>query len=63
MACYFLDRYGDDAEAAYARTRRASAWSSFVSGRFFDARTFAAQFGTQEARDHLLEGLTKAGFH
>jgi hypothetical protein len=29
---------------------------------FFDARTFAAQFGTQEARDHLLEGLKKAGF-
>jgi class 3 adenylate cyclase/TolB-like protein len=30
---------------------------------FFDAQTFAAQFGTQEARDHLLEGLKKAGFH
>jgi adenylate cyclase len=30
---------------------------------FFDARTFAGQFGTQEARDHLLEGLQKAGFH
>jgi adenylate cyclase len=30
---------------------------------FFDARTFAGQFGTQEARDHLREGLTKAGFH
>jgi adenylate cyclase len=29
---------------------------------FFDARTFAAQFGTQEALDHLLEGLKKAGF-
>jgi class 3 adenylate cyclase/TolB-like protein/Flp pilus assembly protein TadD len=29
---------------------------------FFDARTFAAGFGTQEARDHLLEGLKKAGF-
>jgi hypothetical protein len=29
---------------------------------FFDARTFARQFGTQEARDHLLEGLKKAGF-
>jgi len=28
---------------------------------FFDARTFAAQFGTQEARDHMLEGLKKAG--
>jgi TolB-like protein/class 3 adenylate cyclase/Tfp pilus assembly protein PilF len=30
---------------------------------FFDARIFAAQFGTQEARDHLFEGLKKAGFH
>ena len=30
---------------------------------FFDAGTFAGQFGTQEARDHLLEGLKKAGFH
>ena len=30
---------------------------------FLDARTFAAQFGTQEARDHMLEGLKKAGFH
>jgi adenylate cyclase len=30
---------------------------------FFDARIFAGQFGTQEARDHLFEGLKKAGFH
>jgi adenylate cyclase len=30
---------------------------------FFDARIFAAQFGTQEARDHMLDGLKKAGFH
>ena len=30
---------------------------------FFDARTFATQFGTQEARDQMLEGLRKAGFH
>jgi tetratricopeptide (TPR) repeat protein len=29
---------------------------------FFDARIFSAQFGTQEARDHLLDGLKKAGF-
>jgi len=28
----------------------------------FNLRRFAAQFGTQEARDHILEGLTKAGF-
>jgi len=30
---------------------------------FFDAQRFAAQFGTQPARDHLLQGLKKAGFH
>jgi adenylate cyclase len=29
---------------------------------FFDAEQFAAQFGTQEARDHMLDGLKKAGF-
>jgi TolB-like protein/Tfp pilus assembly protein PilF len=28
---------------------------------FLDARTFAAQFGTPEARDRMLEGLKKAG--
>jgi TolB-like protein/Tfp pilus assembly protein PilF len=27
-----------------------------------DGRTFANQFGTQQARDHVLEGLRKAGF-
>ena len=27
-----------------------------------NARTFAGQFGTEEARDHVLEGLKKAGF-
>jgi hypothetical protein len=27
-----------------------------------DARTFADQLGTQEARDHIFEGLQKAGF-
>jgi tetratricopeptide (TPR) repeat protein len=30
---------------------------------FLDAQIFAAQFGTQEARDHMLDGLKKAGFH
>jgi len=30
---------------------------------FFNAQIFAGQFGTQEARDHMLEGLKKAGFH
>jgi hypothetical protein len=29
---------------------------------FFDPRTLAGQFGTQQARDHMLEGLKKAGF-
>jgi hypothetical protein len=29
---------------------------------FLDARTFAAQFGTEEARDQILKGLKKAGF-
>ena len=30
---------------------------------FLDAERFAAQFGTQEARNKMLEGLKKAGFH
>ena len=30
---------------------------------FFDAVAFAAQFGTQDAREHMLEGLKKAGFN
>jgi hypothetical protein len=29
---------------------------------FFDRHRFAAQFGTQKARDDLLDGLKKAGF-
>ena len=29
---------------------------------FLDARTFAAQFGTEEARNQVLEGMKKAGF-
>jgi tetratricopeptide (TPR) repeat protein len=29
---------------------------------FFNAQIFARQFGTQEARDHMLDGLKKAGF-
>ena len=32
------------------------------SSPFLDARTFAAQFGTEEARNYMLEGLKKAGF-
>jgi len=28
-----------------------------------DARTFAAQFGTEEARNYMPEGMKKAGFH
>jgi hypothetical protein len=37
-----------------------------VTGRLWpllDAGTFAGQFGTEEARDHMLDGLKKAGFH
>ncbi len=30
---------------------------------FLSAERFASQFGTQEARDHMLDGLKKAGFH
>ena len=30
---------------------------------FLDVARFAGQFGTQAARDHMLEGLKKAGFH
>jgi adenylate cyclase len=29
---------------------------------FLDAERFASQYGTQTARDHMLEGLKKAGF-
>jgi class 3 adenylate cyclase/TolB-like protein/Tfp pilus assembly protein PilF len=29
---------------------------------FFDTERFAGQFGTQEARDHMMDGLKKAGF-
>ena len=47
---------GRDQDAESERAVLSHLWS------FFDARTYAAQFGTQEARDHLLEGLKKAGF-
>jgi adenylate cyclase len=30
---------------------------------FLSAERYASQFGTQTARDHILEGLKKAGFH
>ena len=30
--------------------------------QFLDARTFATQFGTEEAQNFMLEGLKKAGF-
>jgi hypothetical protein len=29
---------------------------------FLSTERFAGQFGTQQARDHMLEGLKKAGF-
>jgi hypothetical protein len=37
-----------------------------VAGRLWpllNARTFADQFGTEEERNKMLEGLKKAGFH
>jgi TolB-like protein/lipoprotein NlpI len=53
--------------AAYAQTGRSqdAERERAVVARlwpFFDLRTFAAQFATQEARDHMLDGLKKAGF-
>ncbi len=30
---------------------------------FLSAERFASQFGTQQARDHMLDGLKRAGFH
>ena len=53
--------------AAYAQTGRpqdAERERAIVARLwpFFDPRTFAAQFATQEGRDHMLGGLKKAGF-
>ena len=53
--------------AAYAELGRAqdAAGERVVTTRlspFFDPDRFASQFGTQEARDRILEGLRKAGF-
>jgi adenylate cyclase len=53
--------------AAYAemgRTEDAAGERAIVGhlAPFFDAERFAAQYGTQEARDHILDGLNKAGF-
>jgi TolB-like protein/tetratricopeptide (TPR) repeat protein len=53
--------------AAYAALNRpedAKRERAIVAGLWpsLDARTFAAQFGTEEARSHMLEGLKKAGF-
>jgi len=47
---------GRDQDAEGERAALSHLWP------FFDARTFAAQFGTQEVRDQLLDGLKKAGF-
>jgi hypothetical protein len=44
-------------------TADAGAMPSRASRRSLMPAIFAAQFGTQEARDHLLEGLNGAGFH
>ena len=48
-----MDRPKDAERARIAVIRR----TPFVS-----VERFAGQFGTQEARDHMLEGLKKAGF-
>jgi TolB-like protein/class 3 adenylate cyclase/Flp pilus assembly protein TadD len=53
--------------AAYGQLGRAqdAAGERVITMRlspFFDAERFAAQFGTQEARDRILDGLRKAGF-
>jgi TolB-like protein/class 3 adenylate cyclase/Tfp pilus assembly protein PilF len=53
--------------AAYAQLGRTedAAGERVIAMRlspFFDAERFAAQFGTQEARDRILDGLRKAGF-
>jgi len=53
--------------AAYAQLGRAqdAAGERVITMRlspFFDAERFAAQFGTEEARNRILAGLRKAGF-
>jgi TolB-like protein/Tfp pilus assembly protein PilF len=48
---------GRQQEAAGERAIVARSWP------FFDARTFADQFGTEEAKNQMLEGLKKAGFN
>jgi adenylate cyclase len=48
---------GRQQDADRERTISARMWP------LLDARTFADQFGTAEAQDHMLEGLKKAGFH
>jgi adenylate cyclase len=47
---------GRDQDAEGERARLGHLWP------FFDADRFAAQFGAKEDRDHMLEGLKKAGF-
>jgi TolB-like protein len=47
---------GRQQDADHERATAARLWP------LLDAPTFANQFGTQEARDHVLEGLRKAGF-
>ena len=47
---------GGQQQAAAERSAALRLWP------LLDAQTFAAQFGTKEAQDHMLEGLRKAGF-
>jgi TolB-like protein/Tfp pilus assembly protein PilF len=48
---------GRQQDAEHERAITARLWP------LLDARTFADQFGTPEARAHIFEGLQKAGFH
>jgi hypothetical protein len=48
---------GQQQDADRERAMTARIWP------LLDARTFAGQFGTEEARDHMFDGLKKAGFH
>jgi adenylate cyclase len=50
--------------AAIGKSQNAEGERAIVArlSPFFDAERFAAQFATPEARDHMLEGLKKAGF-
>ena len=56
MAAAYAEE-GRQQDAEHERAVTARLWP------LLDARTFVAQFGTQEAQDRMLEGMRKAGFH